>query len=200
MRMFQEWTPLMVNAFIAGVGRALDLLSTWYVTPKLRLETSRVIGRLGWKGAVVLQLPVVALASFHVFVALFVLFFSLFLAAGNVQGAWFVRGIGEENYFRLMVEAVRKAKWREIVASEAAHLVLHVAPAAALTWITLSASSFQFSSWDTYTLALPILLALAFYGFLGTFRMLTYLHRLKKAAIVMKKGGGNFKQTPSSFD
>jgi len=180
VEVFQDWTPVMVNAFIAGVGRALDLISTWYVTPRLKLETSRVIGKLGWRRAVALQLPVVALASLHVSAALFVFFFSLFLAAGNVQGAWFVREVGEEKYFSLLVEAARKARWREIVLSEAAHLALYATPATVLTWVILAAPSIQFPPWDTYTLALPILLALAFYGCLGTFRMLMHLHRLRK--------------------
>ncbi|MBS7288955.1 MAG: hypothetical protein KIH01_09540, partial [Candidatus Freyarchaeota archaeon] len=129
---------------------------------------------------VVLQLPVVALSSLHVSVALFVFFFSLFLAAGNIQGAWFVRGVGEDEYFRLMVEAVGRAKWREVVASEVAHLALYVTPAAALAWVIFASPSF--SLWDMYVLALPILLAFAFYGCLGTFRMLTYLHRLRRTA------------------
>lgn len=179
--MFQEWFPLAFNVSIAGLGRALDLVSTWYVTPRLKLETSSVVGRLGWKGAVALQIPIVALASLHVSVALLVFFFSLFLAAGNVQGAWFVRGVGEENYFEMMVKAARRAKWWEIVVSEAAHLALYTAPAATLAWIIVSTPSMQLSTLDTYTLALPVLLALALYGLLGTYRMLAYVRRIRKA-------------------
>ncbi|MEM1658959.1 MAG: hypothetical protein QXX87_02145 [Candidatus Jordarchaeales archaeon] len=179
--MIQDWFPLVVNAFIAGVGRALDLASTLYVTPRLKLETSRVVGRLGWKGAVVLQIPIIVLASLHVFVSLLVFFFSLFLAAGNVQGAWFVKGVGEEKYFEMIVKAASKAKWREIVVSEAAHLALYTVPAVTLAWVIALTPSIQLSTWDTYTLAFPVLLALALYGLLGTYRMLSYIHRLRKA-------------------
>ncbi len=105
--MTQDWVPLLVNATLADVGKGIDLLSTWYVTPRLRLKTGGLISKFGWKGAIALQLPVIMLASFHLLAALFVFvfFFSLFLTFGNVQGAWFVRRVGEKRYFRLMIEA-----------------------------------------------------------------------------------------------
>ncbi|MHA1607569.1 MAG: hypothetical protein ACTSWP_08555 [Candidatus Freyarchaeota archaeon] len=177
--MFQEWWVPIFNMAVASAGRGLDLLSTWYVTPRLKLETGRIIGRLGWKGAILLQLPVVFLASLHVSLAVFVFILSLLLAAGNVQGAWFVKGVGEEKYFELMVKAVRRAGWGEIVLSEVGHLALYTVPAATVSYILAAPTSMCTFPWDVRVLALPILLATAFYGFLGTFRMLTYLHRLR---------------------
>jgi len=77
------------------IGRLGDILSTWLVTPDLRLEANPIVRRLGWKflWATVL-IAFAPYVSREVAVMLCPIF--LFVSASNMSKVWAVRASGEQ--------------------------------------------------------------------------------------------------------
>ncbi len=79
-------------------GRAMDLLSTWMVTPSLALEANPVARRLGWRGGVAVSCVAALVLGLLPLAAISVTTTSLLVAARNAQSAWLVRSLGEQEY------------------------------------------------------------------------------------------------------
>ncbi len=88
-----EWYQYLINFFIVLLGRLLDILSTRYVTKELKLETNKLARRVGWRGMVLLQIPIIILGTIDFYFAFFIFVWSLFLFANNIQGAWYIREV-----------------------------------------------------------------------------------------------------------
>jgi len=82
------------------LGRALDLLGTYCDSPGLGLETNAWMGKLGWRGTLLVNVLFVAavgvLSGAHTWIWLGV--FSALLGARNAQLAWVPHAVGEERY------------------------------------------------------------------------------------------------------
>ena len=51
--------------------RLLDLLSTRYVTKKLKLETNKLAKHIGWKGMILIQGPLIILYTLEFYISFF---------------------------------------------------------------------------------------------------------------------------------
>ena len=78
-----EWYQFIINMIITIIGRMLDILSTRYVTKELKLETNKIARRIGWKGIILLQIPIIILGSLDFYISFFILWWSIFLFANN---------------------------------------------------------------------------------------------------------------------
>lgn len=167
-----EWYQYLINVLVALLGRSLDIFSTRYVTKELKLETNKLARKLGWKGMLLIQIPVIALATLEFYLAFFVFVWSLFLCANNLEGSWYVKEIGEDNYQAELKERVKKTKKWKIVLGEITSLLTFT-----LSGVFILVFLFVYP--DLMAVAF-IALALACQGALGTFRSLSYLFDLKK--------------------
>ena len=78
-----QWYQFLVNGIITTIGRTLDILSTRYVTKELKLETNRLARKIGWKGMLLIQIPIILLGSLDFYFSFFIFCWSFFLFANN---------------------------------------------------------------------------------------------------------------------
>ena len=122
-----EWYQYLINALIVIIGRSLDLISTRYVTKELKLETNKLAKKLGWKGMILIQIPLVILGSLDFYLAFFIFVWSLFLCANNIEGSWYVKEVGETEYHEELKEQVEKTKTSRLIIGEISYLLTFTA-------------------------------------------------------------------------
>jgi hypothetical protein len=169
-----------LNAAVGAIGRALDLASTYYVTKQMVLETNRRVQKAGWKGAVLLQIPAIAVSSVNFYIALFILLWSVFAAVSNLEGSYYIRDKGEEEYYRELQEMARRTPWRKLVAGEMSLLgTMVLAGFLIIVFVGLN---------DVLGLVI-VALALICHGMLKTMRGLQYLQRLRTSPLRTLQSG-----------
>ena len=174
----------VINASLTAFGRLLDLLSTYYITPNLDLETNKLISRLGWKGSMLIQIPLIVFGAFFRPIAVFFLAWSVIIAASNISGAWFIRNFpgGDKEYSKLLKNSAKKAKLRYIILDETPPLVLYVAPNCFVwVWIHLEVGNIlDLIVQETFiSYVLIITGALMLHGIMGFVRNVLYITRLR---------------------
>ena len=167
-----EWYQYLINTFIVIIGRSLDILSTRYVTKELKLETNKLAQKIGWKGMILIQIPLIVIGALDFYFAFFIFIWSLFLFANNIEGSWYVKEIGEDSYLKELKNRVNKSETWKIVFGELSH-VLTFTVAGILILI------FLFIIKDIIIVIL-IAIILISHGLIGTIRSILYLIRLKK--------------------
>jgi len=175
----------LLNFGLSVLGRSLDLLSTYYITPHLKLETNWLIRKLKWKGSLILQIPIIILGTFFRELAIFILAWSLITASSNISGAWFVKNLpeGDEKYYELLRSSALKARFRNIVLDESSQLMLFVIPNILIwVWIQLEVGNiFDLFFQETFISYLLIVTgALILHGILSFIRNMLYVSRLKR--------------------
>ncbi len=177
----------LINAGITALGRALDLLSTYYITPNLELETNTLISRLGWKGSILLQVPLVVFGALIRPAAVFFFAWSVIIAASNISGAWFVRNLpgGDAQYADLLEQSARRAKLRNIILDESPPLVFYTIPNI-LVWVAIHlgvGNVIDLLVQETFiSYVLVVTGAFMFHGVMGFIRNVLYINRLRKKA------------------
>ena len=113
-----QWYQFLLNAFITIIGRALDMLSTRYVTKELKLETNIIARKIGWRGMILMQIPIIILGSLDFYLSFFIFWWSIFLFANNIEGSWYIKQAGEDEYQKEIKTRLEKSKTWKIVFSE----------------------------------------------------------------------------------
>ena len=98
-------TSLCVALFIARVG---DVLSTYLVTPTLKLESNPLVRKFQWPFAIV-TIPICLVPYYNIAVAIPILVISLLVSASNCSKIWLSRAIGEREMHELMKSCAQKA-------------------------------------------------------------------------------------------
>jgi hypothetical protein len=102
-------SPLYLNFLgVLLMARGADFLSTWIATPALVLEGNPIARKLGWRWGAVVNLAVCGFLALWPFAAITVSTTSLLVAARNLQSAWMMRTLGEEDYRDWHVRAIRQ--------------------------------------------------------------------------------------------
>jgi len=140
-----EWYQYLINFFIVLLGRLLEIL---------------------------LQIPIIILGTIDFYFAFFIFVWSLFLFANNIQGAWYIREVGEDKYQEELKNRVKNSKTWKIILGEISNLIT-------FTLAGIFILIFVFILHDLMAVIF-ICLALIFQGLLGTFRSIKYLLDLKK--------------------
>ncbi|TFG06317.1 MAG: hypothetical protein EU539_07990 [Promethearchaeota archaeon] len=174
-----EWYQYIINAIIVIIGRALDIISTRYVTKELKLETNKLARRLGWKGAIFLQIPLIILGCLDFYFALFIFFWSLFLFANNIEGSWYIKEVGEENYKEEIKSHLKNSKTWKIIVGETSHIFTF-----SLSGLLILVFLFVL---EDIMAVIFICIALICQGGLSTFRSIQFLVSLKKENQVNRK-------------
>ncbi|MFX1502152.1 MAG: hypothetical protein ACFFDH_14405 [Promethearchaeota archaeon] len=167
-----EWYQFVINAIITIFGRILDMVSTRYITKELKLETNKIARRIGWKGMMLLQIPIIVLGSLDFYISFFILWWSIFLFANNIEGSWYIKEAGEEQYQKEIKLRLEKSKNWKIVFSELASLFKY-------TLVGFFIIIFLFVFKDFLAVFL-ISLALIIQGIIGAINSILYLLDLKK--------------------
>ncbi|MFX0081597.1 MAG: hypothetical protein ACFE94_07585 [Candidatus Hodarchaeota archaeon] len=168
-----QWYQYLINILITVIGRLLDLLSTRYVSKELKLETNILAKRIGWKGMVFMQIPLVVLGALDFYFSFFILWWSILLFANNIEGSWYIKETGEANYHRELVSRVKKSTGWKILFSEISYIIKF---SIAGIFIII----FLFIYYDLLAVFL-IALALIIQGIFGTISSIFYLLNLKKS-------------------
>ncbi|MFW9878259.1 MAG: hypothetical protein ACFFG0_34695 [Candidatus Thorarchaeota archaeon] len=177
-----EWYQYIINASITVIGRLLDLLSTRYVSKELKLETNRFAKRIGWKGMVLIQIPLVVLGALDFYFSFFILWWSIFLFANNIEGSWYLREAGETNYYQELDLRVKKSTIWKILFSEISYVIKF-----SLAGIFIII--FLFVYYDLVAVFL-ISLALVIQGIFGTISSIFYLLNLRKSEALENNHSG----------
>ena len=91
------------------ISRLGDIISTYLVSPKLKLEANPIAKRLGWRFCL-LTVLVCLLPYYDTDIAIVVLVPSLLASSANIGKFWIVRTMGEDEYYRRLLEFARKSK------------------------------------------------------------------------------------------
>ncbi|KKM60721.1 hypothetical protein LCGC14_1539020 [marine sediment metagenome] len=113
----------VINFLISIIGRSLDLLSTRYVTKDLKLETNKLAKRIGWRGMVLVQIPIIVLGTLDFYISFFIFWWSMLLFANNIEGSWYIKEVGEDKYYQELKINVSKSKTWKIVISEFSNIL-----------------------------------------------------------------------------
>ena len=105
------WITLALVCF----ARAMDFLSTYVATPNLVLEGNPIAKWLGWKGGIALNIGLAFLFAFWPLPAVVITTTSLLVAARNLQSAWLMRSMGEDNYRSWMIQRMCAANIPTVV-------------------------------------------------------------------------------------
>jgi hypothetical protein len=161
-----------LNIFIVTFARFLDMFSTYYVSKELLLETNKLARKLGWKGMILMQIPILILGSLDFYFALFIFCWSLLLFGNNIQGSWYLKKIGEEGYQKELSSHLETTKSWKIIFSELSYLITFTS-----TGVLIIVFIFVFND---FIAVFFISLALICQGIIGTIRTIRYLLELKK--------------------
>lgn len=167
-----QWYQFLINAIITIIGRLLDMLSTRYVSKELKLETNRIARKIGWKGMILMQIPIVILGSLDFYFSFFILWWSILLFANNIEGSWHIKEVGEEEYQKEIKTRLEKTKTWKIVFSELSSVLK-------FTLAGIFIIIFLFIFTDLLAVFL-IALALIIQGVFGAINSIIYLLDLKR--------------------
>ena len=167
-----QWYQFLLNILITIIGRLLDMLSTRYVTKELKLETNKIARRLGWRGMILMQIPIVILGALDFYLSLFILWWSVFLFANNIEGSWYIKQVGEDQYQKEIKTRLETSKTWKIVFSELSSVLKFT-----LAGVFIIIFLFVFN--DILAIFL-IALALIIQGIFGTISSILYLLELKR--------------------
>ncbi len=173
-----QWYYFVINALITVIGRLLDILSTRYVTKELKLETNKIARRIGWKGMILLQIPIIILGSLDFYFSFFIFWWSIFLFANNIEGSWYIKEVGEDEYQKEVKHRLEKSKIWKIIFGELSSVIK-------FTLAGIFILLFLFIIKDLLAVFL-IALALIIQGIFGTISSITYLLELRRNKL--KKG------------
>ena len=174
-----QWYQFLINTLITIIGRSLDLISTRYVSKELKLETNKLARRIGWKGMILMQIPLIVLGALDFYFSFFIFWWSLLLFANNIEGSWYIREAGEEKYHKELTNRVKNSVVWRIFFSEISYIIK-------FTLAGVFIIIFLFIYKDLLAVFL-ICIALIIQGIFGTISSISYLLHLRKSKEIQEK-------------
>jgi hypothetical protein len=103
---------IFFNIVVLGIGRSLDLFSTWYCTPNFDIEANSWMQRIGWGKVILINVVLVPTLSIiaQERTILFGVLSSL-MAMRNFQVGTMARAMGEQTYLATYRKFVRNNPW-----------------------------------------------------------------------------------------
>jgi len=98
-----------VLCFLILVSRLGDIISTYLVTPTLKLEANPIVRKLGWRFTF-LTVLICLIPYYHTGLAVMVLVPSLLVTSGNISKYWAVKTVGEEEFSRGLLILASKSR------------------------------------------------------------------------------------------
>ena len=98
-----------ILCFLILVSRLGDIISTYLVTPTLKLEANPIVRKLGWRFAF-LTVFICLIPYYHTGLAVMVLVPSLLVTSSNISKYWAVKTIGEDEYSKRLLISAGKSR------------------------------------------------------------------------------------------
>jgi hypothetical protein len=102
--------------FFILLSRLGDIVSTYLVSPTLKLESNPIVRKLGFRFTF-LTLALCVIPYYHVGLALVVVVPSLLVASSNMSKYWAVKTYGEQEYARRMLVFASQSKFSHALLS-----------------------------------------------------------------------------------
>ena len=115
-------------------GRGADFFSTWLATPHLVLEANPIAKKLGWRWGSLVNLALCVAFAQWPLPAIIIATTSALVASRNLQNAWLMRTMGEENYRQWMSVRVAETSRRLFLLCLFGQVTLTGAVGGALVW------------------------------------------------------------------
>jgi hypothetical protein len=103
---------ILFNTIVLGIGRFLDLFSTWYGSPNFDMEVNSWMKKVGWRKVILINValvPILSVIAQKRTIFLGVLF-SLY-ALRNFQIGIMTRAMGEAAYLATYRQFIRNSSW-----------------------------------------------------------------------------------------
>ena len=97
-----------ILCFLILIARLGDIISTYLITPTLKLEANPIVKKLGWRFAI-LTVLICLLPYYHTGLAVMALVPSLLVSASNTAKIWVIRAMGEDEFSELFLRIVAKS-------------------------------------------------------------------------------------------
>ncbi|MFX0030841.1 MAG: hypothetical protein ACFE8B_16630 [Candidatus Hermodarchaeota archaeon] len=178
-----QWYQFLINALITVLGRSLDLLSTRYVSKELRLETNRLARRIGWRGMILMQIPLIVLGALDFYFSFFIFWWSILLFANNIEGSWYIKEAGENEYYNELQCRVKSSTIGKILFSELSYIIK-------FTVAGIFIIIFLFVYYDLLAVFL-ICFALIIQGIFSAISSISYLLHLRRNKSKQEKNSKN---------
>jgi hypothetical protein len=103
---------ILFNTIVLGIGRFLDLFSTWYSSPRFDMEVNSWMKRVGWRRVILINIVLVPILSIipQKRTILLGVLFSLY-ALRNFQIGTMARAMGEEAYLASYRQFIKSSSW-----------------------------------------------------------------------------------------
>jgi hypothetical protein len=166
-----DWIAKHFNWFLCiclVITRLIDILTTYIVTPKLKLETNPIIKKWGpaW-----LTMALCVIPFFSIPLAIIVLVMSLLSSANNIRKVWMLKAIGEEQYYSMTKQMIQKHAISKILVFECISTFF---------WISIGLLLIFIIGFNTQNQAFWFGLGIGSYGVLILLYSLSYLIKIKK--------------------
>jgi hypothetical protein len=103
---------ILFNMIVLGIGRFLDLFSTWYCTPNFDIEVNSWMKKVGWRGVILINIALVTILSIIARErTIFLGVLSSIVALRNFQVGTMARAMGEEAYLATYRQFIRNSPW-----------------------------------------------------------------------------------------
>jgi hypothetical protein len=102
--------PYFLFLCLLVFSRGMDFLSTWIATPNLLLEANPIARKLGWRMGIMLNGVLCFAFAAWPLPAIVIITTSLLVAARNLQSAWLMRSLGEDQYRLWIRQRVKESR------------------------------------------------------------------------------------------
>lgn len=126
----------LINLGIVGLGRFLDIGSTWYASRRLALESNLLAKKMGWKAIFLLNVILCFIFALDFYISLILLVVSALAASNNIEKSWVSRTVGEQEYSEIFKKWVRKAETKTLYFSNFGGGILFLSIGLLLIFIT----------------------------------------------------------------
>lgn len=160
-----------VLCFLLLISRLGDIISTYLVSPTLKLEANPIARKFGWR-FMLLSVLVCLLPYYDAGLAVMALVPSLLVSAANIEKFWMVRAMGEAEYAKMFLVLARK--------SRLSHALFSILTSS--FFIILAGLALLFLCPDPQGWGLWFGIGIILYGFIIALYGSLYLRRLFRAA------------------
>ncbi|NVM54276.1 MAG: hypothetical protein HWN66_11295 [Candidatus Helarchaeota archaeon] len=159
-----DWFEYFLSLGLVGLGRALDIGSTFYASRTLALESNLLAKKLGWKGILIFNIAVCFFFAIDFYIALVLFVVSALAASNNIEKAWVTQTVGEKEYSEIFKKWVKQAESRKLFFSNFGGGILFLSIGTLLMFLTTDLTGFFIGfGFSIFAFAVMFHRTLAFY-------------------------------------
>ena len=165
-----------VLCFLILVSRLGDIISTYLVTPTLKLEANPIVRKLGFRFTF-LTLLLCLIPYYHTGLALIVVVPSLLVTSSNISKYWVVKTIGEEEFSERLLIVAGKSRLSRALFSVLASAFFVILAGLVLLFLCPERNSWGY--WFGYGIIVYGFI-MALYGSLSCYRLFKHARKISQ--------------------